>query len=48
MGHSHSESVQPSIDVEMGRIVPGEAQRQEINSLVQQANQRILLMQNTT
>ena len=36
------DSAQPAIDVEIGQIVPGETQRQEVNSLISQANHRIL------
>ena len=41
------QSALPAIDVEIGQTVPGEAQRQEVNNLISQANQRILSMQTT-
>ena len=41
------ESQLPAIDVEMGQNVQGEAQRQEVNNLISQANQRILSMRAT-
>ena len=37
----------PAIDLEMGQNVQGEAQRQEVNELISQANQRILSMRAT-